>query len=296
MNAETRGLAANRLAAGSATTLDLVMLHGIYGRGRTGRPWRARLWRRVPRSGAGSGPAASRKLGARTSRRHRPRLGPGRAGLGRGESRFAAGRARALLRRESGAGDGRAASRRAAPGVGDRLDTRRWKTRRPAARGDMFQAVWPPCRERFAAREEAQDGLQAHGYDLPVAQWMTTNLVRDGERSAGTSISRPWSGCCTTSLPPASGRRSSATRSASRHPHRQGDEIATRSLTRHPGAHQARRRIARSPARARRRPLDSRRTSGRHHRAAARAPAALTPLSGDSPLSRIRIGDCPHLQ
>src|SRR4029079_9864926 len=38
MNAETRGLAANRLAAGSATTLDLVMLHGIYGRGRN---WQA---------------------------------------------------------------------------------------------------------------------------------------------------------------------------------------------------------------------------------------------------------------
>ena len=34
--------------------------------------------------------------------------------------------------------------------------------------------------DRFASREEAQAALQARGYDLPVAQWMTTNLARDG--------------------------------------------------------------------------------------------------------------------
>jgi esterase len=35
--------------------------------------------------------------------------------------------------------------------------------------------------ERFASRDEAQRGLMANGYELPVAQWMATNLVREGD-------------------------------------------------------------------------------------------------------------------
>lgn len=45
---------------------------------------------------------------------------------------------------------------------------------------EMLQAV-RGLPDRFASREAAQAALQAHGYELPVAQWMTTNLVRDGE-------------------------------------------------------------------------------------------------------------------
>jgi esterase len=45
---------------------------------------------------------------------------------------------------------------------------------------DMLRVVHS-LPDRFAAREEAQRALMANGYDLPVAQWMGTNLVRDGE-------------------------------------------------------------------------------------------------------------------
>ncbi len=45
---------------------------------------------------------------------------------------------------------------------------------------DMLRVV-RSLPDRFATREEAQRALMANGYDLPVAQWMGTNLVRDGE-------------------------------------------------------------------------------------------------------------------
>jgi pimeloyl-ACP methyl ester carboxylesterase len=35
--------------------------------------------------------------------------------------------------------------------------------------------------QRFASRDAAQKALVAAGYELGVAQWMTTNLVRDGD-------------------------------------------------------------------------------------------------------------------
>jgi esterase len=45
---------------------------------------------------------------------------------------------------------------------------------------DMLRVV-RSLPDRFSTREEAQRALMANGYDLPVAQWMGTNLVRDGE-------------------------------------------------------------------------------------------------------------------
>jgi pimeloyl-ACP methyl ester carboxylesterase len=44
----------------------------------------------------------------------------------------------------------------------------------------MLQAVRSNP-DRFPSREAAQTALQALGYELPVAQWMTTNLVREGD-------------------------------------------------------------------------------------------------------------------
>jgi pimeloyl-ACP methyl ester carboxylesterase len=35
--------------------------------------------------------------------------------------------------------------------------------------------------DRFATRQEAAAGIMRAGYSAPVAQWMTTNLARDGE-------------------------------------------------------------------------------------------------------------------
>jgi len=46
---------------------------------------------------------------------------------------------------------------------------------------DMLQLV-RRLPARFASRTEAQEALMAGGVDLGVAQWMATNLVRDGEQ------------------------------------------------------------------------------------------------------------------
>ena len=179
MDAETTGLAANRLAEGTGTTLDLVMLHGIYGRGRN--------WQAVARAIVAARPDVGCWL---VDLPHHGNSGPGRHGdtvdgLARDVLDWAAANhisPRVVLGHSYG---GKVALALAERLRGTPLQV--WvidstpDVKAPSGSAwQMLQAV-RALPERFASREEAQAGLEAHGYDLSVAQWMTTNLVRDGK-------------------------------------------------------------------------------------------------------------------
>jgi pimeloyl-ACP methyl ester carboxylesterase len=178
MSAAT-GLGANRLAADDGTSLDLVMLHGIYGRGRN--------WQAVARSVV----EARRDVACwLVDLPYHGSSGPGRHGdtvdgLALDVIDWAAAASvsmRVVLGHSYG---GKVALAIAERMRGTPLQV--WvidstpDVKTPAGSAwEMLEAV-RALPDRFASREQAQAALQARGYELPVAQWMTTNLVRDGE-------------------------------------------------------------------------------------------------------------------
>jgi pimeloyl-ACP methyl ester carboxylesterase len=179
MQASSTPLAASRVAAHDHTSLDLVMLHGIYGRGRN--------WQAVARAVVAARPDVACWL---LDLPHHGASGPGRHGdtvhgLARDVIDWTAA-AQVPLRVVLGHSYGG----KVALAMAERLrgtPLQVWvidstpDMKEPAGSAwEMLQAV-RRLPDRFASREAAQAALQAHGYELPVAQWMTTNLVRDGE-------------------------------------------------------------------------------------------------------------------
>lgn len=172
-------MATSRVASRDATTLDLVMLHGIYGRGRN--------WQAVARAIVASRPDVACWL---VDLPHHGASGPGRHGdtvhgLARDVIDWTVAAQvplRVLLGHSYG---GKVALAMAERLRGTPLQV--WvidstpDVKAPSGSAwDMLQAV-RSMPDRFASREDAQSGLQARGYDLAVAQWMTTNLVREGD-------------------------------------------------------------------------------------------------------------------
>jgi esterase len=179
MSTSSTGLSAHRLAAGHATTLDLVMLHGIYGRGRN--------WQAVARAVVAARPDVACWL---VDLPHHGASGPGHHGD------TVDGLAQDVLDWARAAGVslrvvlGHSYGGKVALAMAERLrgtPLQVWvidstpDVKAPSGSAwEMLRAV-RSMPDRFASREDAQAGLQARGYPVPVAQWMTTNLVRDGE-------------------------------------------------------------------------------------------------------------------
>lgn len=178
-HAQSTPLAARRLGQPNQARLDLVMLHGIYGRGRN--------WQAVARAVVAARPDIACWL---LDLPHHGGSGPGRHGdtvhgLAQDVLDWSAAAQvspRVVLGHSYG---GKVALAMAERLRGSPLQV--WvidstpDVKMPAGSAwEMLEAV-RSLPERFASREEAQAGLQARGYELPVAQWMTTNLVRDGE-------------------------------------------------------------------------------------------------------------------
>ena len=172
-------LSATRLAAGEDTSLDLVLLHGIYGRGRN--------WQAVARAIVEARTDVACWL---VDLPHHGSSGPGQhgqtvQGLALDVIEWARGAgvsARAVLGHSYG---GKVALAIAGEMRGTPLQV--WvidstpDVKPPSGSAwDMLRVV-RSLPDRFPSRAAAQDAIQAAGYELPVAQWMTTNLVRDGE-------------------------------------------------------------------------------------------------------------------
>jgi esterase len=179
MSTGASGVASHRLAAGDDTTLDLVMLHGIYGRGRN--------WQAVARSVGAARPDVACWL---IDLPHHGGSAPGVhgdtiTGVALDVLDWASA-SRVSLRVVLGHSYGG----KVALAMAERLRGRPLQVwvidstpdvKAPSGSAwDMLSAV-RSLPDRFASREQAQAALQARGYELPVAQWMTTNLVRDGE-------------------------------------------------------------------------------------------------------------------
>lgn len=172
-------LSVNRLAAREETTLDVLMLHGIYGRGRN--------WQAVARAIVAARPDVACWL---VDLPHHGNSGPGRHGetvdglaLDVIDWTRAAGVSPRVLIGHSYGGKvvlAMAAHLRSGPLQVWVIDSTPDVKPASGSAWEMLQAI-RDLPERFASREEAQQALQARGYELPVAQWMTTNLVRDGE-------------------------------------------------------------------------------------------------------------------
>lgn len=172
-------LAATRLAAGETTSLDLVMLHGIYGRGRN--------WQAVARAIVAARSDVACWL---VDLPHHGSSGPGRHGetvdglaLDVIDWTRAAGVSPRVLIGHSYGGKvvlAMADHLRGTPLQVWVIDSTPDVKPPSGSAWEMLQAV-RSLPDRFASREEAQQALQGRGYELPVAQWMTTNLVRDGE-------------------------------------------------------------------------------------------------------------------
>jgi len=171
-------VAAHRLAAGHDTTLDLVMLHGIYGRGRN--------WQAVARAIVAVRPDVACWL---VDLPHHGASGPGRHGdtvdgLAQDVLDWAAA-AHVSLRVVLGHSYGgkvalaMAARRRGVPTQVWVIDSTPDVKTPSGSAWEMLEVV-RSLPDHFDSREQAQAALQARGYELPVAQWMTTNLVRDG--------------------------------------------------------------------------------------------------------------------
>jgi pimeloyl-ACP methyl ester carboxylesterase len=172
-------LAASRVASSDATTRNLVMLHGIYGRGRN--------WQAVARAVVNARPEIACWL---VDLPHHGGSGPGRhgdtvRGLATDVLEWAEHTSVPLHVVLGHSYGGKVALAMAERLRGSAIQV--WvidstpDVKAPAGSAwDMLQAVraLPP---RFASRDEAQAGLRAHGYEVAVAQWMTTNLVRDGD-------------------------------------------------------------------------------------------------------------------
>ena len=171
-------LAVTHVGQATGTTLDLVMLHGIYGRGRN--------WQAVARALVAARPDVACWL---VDLPHHGQSGPGRHGdtvhgLALDVIDWARGAAVSLRAVVGHSYGGKVALAMAARLHATPLQV--WvidstpDVKTPSGSAwDMLRVV-RGLPDRFASREAAQRAIQAHGYELPVAQWMTTNLVRDG--------------------------------------------------------------------------------------------------------------------
>jgi pimeloyl-ACP methyl ester carboxylesterase len=172
-------LATSRVAQQPQTTLDLVMLHGIYGRGRN--------WQAVARAVVEVRPDVACWLvdlpyhGASAPGRH----GDTVDGLAQDVLDWARASQvplRVVLGHSYG---GKVALAMAERLRGVPLQV--WvidstpDVKAPSGSAWEMLEVVRSLPDRFQSREQAQAALQARGYNLAVAQWMTTNLVRDGD-------------------------------------------------------------------------------------------------------------------
>lgn len=172
-------IAATRVAASPAATQNVVMLHGIYGRGRNWQAVARRLVDARPDYGCwlvdlpyhgGSGPSAH---------------GPSVAGLAADVSDWATRQGiapRVILGHSYGG--------KVSLAMADRARTRELQVwvidSTPEAKSSSGSA-WNLLRivralpGRFETRADAVAGIVAGGFPLAVAQWMATNLERDGD-------------------------------------------------------------------------------------------------------------------
>lgn len=178
-SAEGSSLAVNRLAARADTALDLLMLHGIYGRGRN--------WQAVARAIVAARPDIACWL---VDLPYHGQSGPGRHGdtvhgLALDVLDWAGDAGvspRVVLGHSYG---GKVALAIAEQRRGTALQV--WvidstpDVKAPSGSAWQMLELVRSLPDRFPSREAAQADIQAGGYDRAVAQWMTTNLVRDGE-------------------------------------------------------------------------------------------------------------------
>jgi pimeloyl-ACP methyl ester carboxylesterase len=172
-------VSASRLAARADTTLDMVLLHGIYGRGRN--------WQAVARAIVEARADVACWL---VDLPHHGGSGPGRHGetvLGLALdvidwARAAGVSPRAVLGHSYGGKVGLAIAgqMRATPLQVWVVDSTPDVKPPSGSAWDMLRVV-RSLPDRFPSRAVAQDAIRAAGYELPVAQWMTTNLARDGD-------------------------------------------------------------------------------------------------------------------
>lgn len=172
-------LALARVAASESASRHLVMLHGIYGRGRN--------WQGVAKALTEARPEYACWL---VDLPHHGSSGPGAHGD------TIAGFAQDVLdgmHQKGIAPDvvlghsfgGKVALAAAATQADRALHT--WvidstpEVKAPSGTAWTMMNTVRRLPKRFAARDEAQKALVAAGYDVGVAQWMTTNLVREGE-------------------------------------------------------------------------------------------------------------------
>lgn len=172
-------LAATRLATSDDTARALVMLHGIYGRGRN--------WQAVARGVTAARPDYACWL---VDLPHHGESGPGHhgdtiAGLAGDVLDWMAGAgvtATAILGHSYG---GKVALAMSEPLANQPLQV--WvidstpETRPPSGSAWSMLQVVRGLPRRFPTRETAVAALAAGGFSVAVAQWMSTNLVRDGD-------------------------------------------------------------------------------------------------------------------
>jgi esterase len=172
-------LSATQIASGKSTTRAIVMLHGIYGRGRN--------WQGIARGLVSARPEYACWLV------DLPHHGDSVAGLhGDGVLGFAQDlrdwvaesgvTPDALLGHSYG---GKVALAYAGAHVESAGDLQVWvidstpETKAPSGSAWGMLEIVRRLPRRFATREEAVDAIVEGGYSRGVAQWMSTNLVRD---------------------------------------------------------------------------------------------------------------------
>lgn len=175
-------LSASRVAAGGGTTRTLVMLHGIYGRGRN--------WQGIARALVAQRPEYACWLVDLPHHGDSPAGSHGDSiiGLAADVNQWLASQAitpSAILGHSYG---GKVALAMAEHWAAVPLQI--WvidstpDTKEPSGSAWGMLALIRRLPERFASRDEAVEALVAGGYPLGVGQWMATNLVRhdDGFR------------------------------------------------------------------------------------------------------------------
>jgi len=175
----TTGLAAARVAAVETPERSLVMLHGIYGRGRN--------WQAVAKGLVAARPEYACWLVDLPYHGASPpgRNGDSVAGLAQDVRDWLDAEAvapDAILGHSYG---GKVALAMAAGQPAARLQV--WvidstpETKPPSGSAWGMLEIIRRLPSRFGSRDEAVRALVEHGYALGVAQWMATNLTRDGE-------------------------------------------------------------------------------------------------------------------
>lgn len=174
-----QGLSVLRVAAGDRPTRHFVMLHGIYGRGRN--------WLGIARTLTAAHPDWVCWL---VDLPHHGASGPGRhgdtvTGLAADVQDWltAQGISPDVVLGHSYGGKVALAMAAAQPQA--RLQV--WvidstpEVKAPSGTSWTMMNTVRRLPARFASREQAQQALVSAGYELGVAQWMTTNLRRDGD-------------------------------------------------------------------------------------------------------------------